>query len=90
MSHSEEDGVLLSQLTGTVNVDRETLTFLELMSGVDPASPVDDCAFALPDEDAHPDHIFEGKFELFGVAAAGGFLRLKGDSNLGPDVSHIP
>jgi hypothetical protein len=65
-------------LTGSGNVTRTLLTYNDLMSGSS-AAPVDDSAFALPANAAMPDHIFEGRLELFNEATSGGFTEIRDD-----------
>jgi hypothetical protein len=75
-------------MSGSVN--RTILTYEELMNGFDHDSPVDDGASARPDDAAPPEHIFEGRLELFGEDASGGFDIVRGSSDLKPEVRHIP
>ncbi len=75
----------------TGNVDRAILTYDDLMNGFDYDSPVDDGAFAMPDGAFPSDHVFEGRLELVGEAAAGGFEAIRGDSGeLEPEALYIP
>ncbi len=67
-------------LTGDGNVNRTLLTYNDLMTGSS-TSPVDDSAFALPANAAMPDHIFEGRLELFNEATSGGFSEMKDTYN---------
>ena len=50
-------------LTGSGRVERSLLTFNDLMSGRSTA-PVDDHAFALPEEAAMPGVVFEGSLQI--------------------------
>ena len=50
-------------LGGTGRVERSLLTYADLMSGTSTA-PVDDSAFALPEEAAMPGVVFEGNLQL--------------------------
>ena len=50
-------------LTGSGRVERSLLTFDDLMSGRS-AGPVDDGAFALPEEAAMPEVVFEGSLQI--------------------------
>jgi CubicO group peptidase (beta-lactamase class C family) len=70
--------------------DGERLTFDDLMNGSDPTSPIDDSAFVMPAGAALPDHVFEGRLELFGEATQGGMEVIQGDSELDPETSHLP
>ena len=79
----------LSPLDGTGKVERTALTYGDLMEGFDTASPVDDSALALPEDAAHPDHVFEGRLELIGEATHGGYETVKGTSDLDPRAQHI-
>ncbi|MBE9474335.1 MAG: hypothetical protein IMY85_05550, partial [Chloroflexi bacterium] len=57
-------------------LERTVLTFDQLMNSFNPGSPVDDGAFAMP-EDAKPaEHIFEGRLELIGEDSVGDILVL--------------
>jgi formylglycine-generating enzyme required for sulfatase activity len=73
---------------GTGDVARTLLTYDQLMNGFDAASPVDDSAFALPDEAAPPEHTFEGRLELFGEDANGDMEMVRGE--LEPESAHLP
>ncbi len=50
-------------LTGSGAVQRSLLTFDDLMTG-HASAPVDDSAFALPEEAAMPEVVFEGRLQL--------------------------
>lgn len=66
------------------------LTSDNLMNGPGPTSPVNDSAFAIPANAALPDHVFEGRLELFEEASQGGMQVVMGDSELDPETSHLP
>jgi hypothetical protein len=76
-------------LDGSGDVSRSTLTFDQLTSGFEAASPVDEAALALPGDAAQPQHLFEGRLELLGEAAGGGFQLLRGQ-DAGADMRHLP
>ncbi len=59
-------------LTGNGSVSRAILTYKDLTQGSSSA-PVDDSAFALPQNAAPSPHDFEGRLTLNGVDTAGGF-----------------
>ncbi|MCX6381975.1 MAG: hypothetical protein NT023_21280 [Armatimonadetes bacterium] len=64
--------VLGDPLTGNGSVARTLLIYKDLMQGVGTA-PVDDSAFALPQNSAPSPHDFAGRLTLKGVATSGGF-----------------
>ena len=74
----------------TENVSRSLLTYDDLITGFDYASPVDETALTLPLKASPPAHIFEGRLELLGEDAAGEITVLRGDIDLEPEVSHLP
>ncbi len=59
-------------LTGNGNVTRTLLTYKDLTQGTSTA-PVDDSAFAIPQNAAPSPHQFEGRLTLKEVAISGGF-----------------
>ena len=67
---------------------RTILTYDELLNGFDADSPVAEGAFAMPDEAAPSEHIFEGRLELFGEDANGEVEMVRGE--LEPESSHLP
>ena len=75
---------------GTGNVARATLTYDNLMTGFDAASPIDEAALTLPAGAAPPDHTFEGRLELRGEATTGEMSVLRGNPDLEPEESHLP
>lgn len=79
-------------LTGSGDVPRTLLTYNDLFFGPAPTGPVDDSAFALPSEAAHPDHVFEGRLELLGEATNGDWQVLRDDYNYdaAPERRHLP
>jgi hypothetical protein len=77
-----------THLNGTGEVDRSVLTYDELMLGFDFDSPVNEEAFALPEEAAHPEHVFEGRLELIGETTNGDMHVLRGE--LEPEAAHLP
>jgi hypothetical protein len=79
-------------LTGSGNVNRIVLTYDDLMNGFAYFSPMDDDAFALPADAAHPDHTFEGRLELFGEAIGAGFNKIEDiyNNDANPERLHIP
>ena len=79
---------VLSQLSGTGEVNRSVLTYAELMGGFEFDSPMNEAAFAIPDEAAPPNHVFEGRLELFGEDINGEMQVLRGE--LGPASAHLP
>ncbi len=67
-------------LRGNGKVNRSVLTYNELFSNADPATPVDDSAgFALPADAAAPSQAFEGTLTLSDPAASGGAQILRDD-----------
>jgi hypothetical protein len=80
-----------SEIPPTIEtVERTVLTFDQLMDGFDPGSPIEEAAFAMP-EDAKPaDHIFEGRIELIAEDTVGDFAVHRGNPNLEPEVPHLP
>lgn len=85
-------GVPGDPLTGSGNVSRTVLTYSNLMNGFSYNSPQSDAAFALPANAAPPDHVFQGRLELFNEATSGGFLKIKDSYNYDadPERLHIP
>jgi CubicO group peptidase (beta-lactamase class C family) len=79
---------VLSQLSGTGEVNRSVLTYVELMGGFEFDSPVNEGAFAIPDEAAPPNHVFEGRLELFGENTNGDMQVLRGE--LEPESARLP
>ena len=66
-------------LTGSGEVERNSLTYNDLMNGT-AAAPVDESAFALPDEAAMPAVLFEGRLQLSREAETGGYKIIRADS----------
>jgi hypothetical protein len=73
-----------------LEVDRGLLTYDELIVGFEATSPVDDSALALPEDVEPPDHVFEGRLELFAEDTGGGIELIKGDLDSEPKAHHIP
>ena len=69
---------------------RTVLTYDQLMNNYDPGSPVDDGAFAMPEDALVSAHVFEGRLELIGEETTGDILVHRGDANVDPDVYHLP
>ena len=69
---------------------RDLLTFNELFNGFDPGSPIDDGAFAMPEDAELAEHVFEGRLELHGEDNLGEILVHRGDPNVEPEVPHLP
>lgn len=67
-------------LSGSGTVQRTLLTYDDLMNGLS-SSPLDDSAFALPEEAAMPAFIFEGRLELSAGAESSGFQAIRDDQN---------
>ena len=78
-------------LTGSGAVDRNLLTYDDLMTGTS-ITPLDDRAFALPDAAAMPAVVFVGRLELVGEAEYGGFETIRDDLNYSADAArlHLP
>jgi hypothetical protein len=70
--------------------ERTVLTFDQLTNGYDPGSPVEEGAFAMPENAKSADHIFEGRLELIGEDKIGDFVVHRGNSDLEPEVPHLP
>ena len=70
--------------------DRTVLTYQQLMDGFDPGSPVDDGAFAMPDDALPAEHVFEGRLEFIGEDSQQGILVLKGNPIVDPEVAQLP
>lgn len=77
-------------IQATQLIERQVLTFDQLMNSFAPGSPVDDGAFAMPEDAIPADHIFEGRLELIGEDTAGNILVLRGDPDIDPRVPHLP
>ena len=75
-------------LTGTGAVERSQLTYHELMTG-NASAPVDDSAFALPEEAAMPGVVFEGRLQLSTVAETGRSKLIRDDSNYAADPARF-
>jgi CubicO group peptidase (beta-lactamase class C family) len=85
---SSSGSSVLSQLSGTGEVNRSVLTYDQLMGGFEFDSPVNEAALAIPEEAAPPNHVFEGRLELSGEKANGDMQVLRGE--LGPESGHLP
>ncbi len=69
---------------------RSLLTYEDLTTGFEYASPVDETALTIPEGAAEPEHVFEGRLELVGEDTIGALKVLLGNPNLEPGVSHLP
>ena len=61
-----------------ISVTRALLSYKDLMQGFAFTGPVDESAFAMPDDAAPPAHVLEGRLELFGEKDHGKIDVLKG------------
>jgi hypothetical protein len=79
------------QLTGSDAYPRTLLTYDDLMHGSSMA-PIDNVAFAFPDQAALPSHVFEGRLELLGEAVNGEFQEIRDDYHYSdnPERRHLP
>ena len=79
-------------LTGSGEVSRNLLTYSDLVDGFAYSSPVDENAFALPAEGAHPHILFEGRLEFRDEATAGGFQAIEDPYDYAddPERRHLP
>ena len=75
-------------LTGSGAVDRNLLTYDELMTGSSTA-PVDDSAFALPEAAAIPVVVFEGRLKVSSASGKGGFKVIQDDQNYAADPTRF-
>jgi CubicO group peptidase (beta-lactamase class C family) len=75
-------------LTGSGIVQRSQLTYAELMTGT-AISPVDDGAFALPEEAAMPTVVFEGLLQLSTGGETGGYKLIRDDSNSSAEMARL-
>jgi len=75
-------------LTGSGFVDRSLLTYNDLMTGIATA-PLDDGAFALPDEAANPFVVFEGHLQLSSSGGTSDFKVLRDDQNYAADPARF-
>ncbi|MFN2285865.1 MAG: hypothetical protein ACK2UQ_15725 [Anaerolineae bacterium] len=71
-----------------VSATRASLSYNDLMQGFAFTSPVDESAFAMPDDAAPPAHVFEGRLELFGEKDHGKIDVLKG--YFPPELGYLP
>ena len=71
-------------------IDRAVLTYSQLVDGFTPGSPVDDGAFARPEDASPPTHVFEGRLEFVGEDTQHGIQVLKGSPDLDPEVAQLP
>ena len=70
--------------------ERTLLTYDDLMAGFDAQSPLDEAAFALPEDAASADHHFEGRLELVGEADIGDVKFLRGGESWTTEEKHLP
>jgi hypothetical protein len=75
-------------LTGSGIVDRNLLTYYDLMAG-SATAPVDDSAFALPDEAANPSVIFEGRLKFSSSSNYGSYKVIRDDQNYAVDPARF-
>ncbi|MBI5932962.1 MAG: serine hydrolase [Chloroflexi bacterium] len=78
-------------LTGNGETTRSLLVYDDLFTGV-ASAPVDESAFAMPENAAPPLHAFQGKLDLTGESVEGGFLPLRDDFGYNADAKwqHLP
>ena len=65
--------------------DRTILSFQQLIDSFSPGSPVDDGAFAKPEDALPAEHVFEGRLELIGEDIQDG-IQVKGAAYHGGNV----
>jgi hypothetical protein len=70
--------------------ERVVLTFDQLTNDFNPGSPVNDGAFAMPEDAKSAEHIFEGRLELIGEETNGDILVLRGNPDVEPEVPNLP
>ena len=84
------------QITETPNPDlsdileRKFLTYDDLITGFEPASPITENALKIPDNASAANHTFEGRLELVGEMNKGEVMVLRGDPVVGPEWIHLP
>jgi CubicO group peptidase (beta-lactamase class C family) len=78
-------------LSGSGAVERSQLTFDDLMTGR-AGDPVDEGAFALPEEASMPKVVFEGRLQLSTQPETGGWKLVRDDANYAADPArfHLP
>ncbi|MBE2219923.1 MAG: hypothetical protein IAF02_00195, partial [Anaerolineae bacterium] len=69
---------------------RQLLTFENLMDGFEATSPVQETAFAPPENAAPPETLFEGRLELIGEEQFGDIEIIRGDPGEDLKVRHLP
>jgi len=72
---------------GTLAI-RASLSYADLLQGFAFTGPVDESAFAMPDDAAPPAHVFEGRLELLGEKDYGKIDVLKG--SFPPEFAYLP
>ncbi|MCP5099245.1 MAG: hypothetical protein GY943_27140 [Chloroflexi bacterium] len=77
-------------VVSTPEVGRHLLTYANLMDGFDTTLPVAETAFAAPENAAQPAFIFEGRLELIAENQIGNVEVIRGDSDVGSDLPHLP
>jgi hypothetical protein len=75
-------------LTGSGAVERRLLAYDDLMNGRADA-PVDDGAFALPDEAAMPEVVLEGRLQISSGTETSGFKLIRDDAKLASDRARL-
>ncbi len=98
-SEAGEFGLTVPQGIATTTVERletaepkerQTLTFDNLISGFEYASPFDESALTIPIDAIPAEHTFEGRLELIGEDQVGGLQVLLGNPDMAPEISHLP
>ncbi len=79
--------VIIEQAPDTT---RSVLTHDQLWGNFNPGSPVDEVAFAMPENAQEAQHTFEGRLELIGEDSAGEFIVHRGDPRVDEEVYHLP
>jgi CubicO group peptidase (beta-lactamase class C family) len=74
-------------LTGSGTVERNLLTYDDLMTG-SASAPVDDSAFALPEAAMMPGVVFEGRLKL-PTSTQGGYEVIQDDLNYGANTARL-
>ncbi len=69
---------------------RNLLTYDDLMSGFDFKEPLNESAFAMPEDAAFTQVVFEGRLELLGESQNGEIQVLRGDASRLASVRHLP
>ncbi len=82
-------GVPGDPLTGNGNVSRSILTYNEMINGASTTSPVNESAFALPANAAHPSNSFSGRLVLIGETTNGNFTKIKDTYNYDADAERL-